>query len=65
MQTPANCDKMDTKQKRYLCPACGKHTVLWLLPSTAVRDLPVKCKRCGKMSVLNIDFEPEPDAPAP
>lgn len=65
MQKTENHDKMDTKQKRVLCPACGKHTVLWLLPGSAVKNLPVKCKRCGKMSVLNIDFEPEPDAPAP
>lgn len=52
--------KMDTNQKRYLCPHCGKHTVLWLLPSTRVKDLPVKCKRCGMESVVNIEVEPEP-----
>lgn len=65
MQLPQNCDKMTTKKERYLCPACGKHTLLWLLPTTKVKDLPVKCKRCGKESVLNICFEPEPDVPAP
>ena len=49
-----------TNKKRFLCPACGKHTVLWLLPTTQVKDLPVKCKRCGKESIVNI-----PDVPAP
>lgn len=48
------------KLERFLCPACGKHTVLWLLPTTKVKDLPVKCKRCGKESVVNIPFVPVP-----
>ena len=65
MQNREKCGKMGTKQRRGLCPACGKHTVLWLLPSTKVENLPVKCKRCGVESVLNISIEPEPDAPAP
>lgn len=65
MHNAENCGKMGTKQRRVLCPVCGKHTVLWLLPSTRVKDLPVKCKRCGRESVLNISTEPEPNAPAP
>lgn len=60
LQKSETCGKMDTNQKRYLCPHCGKHTVLWLLPSTRVKDLPVKCKRCGMESVVNIELEPEP-----
>ena len=65
LQKPESHVKIDTNQKRFLCPVCGKHTLLWLLPSTRVRDLPVKCKRCGRESVVNIEFEPEPSAPAP
>ena len=42
------------QRRRFLCPVCGKHTILWLLPTTAVKDLPVKCKRCGSESVVNI-----------
>lgn len=53
-------DKIKANQRRFLCPACGKHTVLFLLPTTEVKDLPVKCKRCGTESVVNI-----PSAPAP
>ena len=53
-------DEMKSKQRRFLCPVCGKHTVLWLLPTTQVKDLPVKCKRCGKESVVNIVPEPVP-----
>lgn len=60
MQNSKTSGKMDTNQKRYLCPQCGKHTVLWLLPTTKVKDLPVKCKRCGMESVVNIEVEPEP-----
>ncbi|MBQ6852442.1 MAG: hypothetical protein IJO04_05380 [Oscillospiraceae bacterium] len=47
-------------QRRFLCPICGKHTVLWLLPTTEVKDLPIKCKRCGKESIVNIVPEPVP-----
>ncbi|MBQ9860023.1 MAG: hypothetical protein IJO76_05045 [Clostridia bacterium] len=42
------------QRRRFLCPLCGKHTVLWLLPTTAIKDLPIKCKRCGQESVVNI-----------
>ncbi len=48
------------KLRRFLCPSCGKHTVLWLLPTTTVKDLPIKCKRCGKESIVNIPFVPVP-----
>lgn len=49
-----------SNQRRYLCPECGKHTVLWLLPTTEIRDLPIKCKRCGKESVVSISSAPVP-----
>lgn len=51
---------MVTNKRRYLCPACGKATVLFLLPTTQIRDLPVKCKRCGIESIVNILPEPAP-----
>lgn len=60
LQKSESCGKMKTNQKRYLCPHCGKHTLLFYLPTTMVKDLPVKCKRCGKESVVNIELEPEP-----
>ena len=47
-------------RRRFLCPICEKHTVLWLLPSTEIKDLPIKCKRCGKESVVNIIAENSP-----
>ena len=55
-------ENKDTKanQRRFLCPACGKHTVLWLLPTTQITDLPIKCKRCGKESIVSITPEPVP-----
>ncbi len=50
----------ETMRRRFLCPSCGKHTVLWLLPTTEIKDLPVKCKRCGKESIVNIAPTLEP-----
>ena len=43
-----------------MCPACGKHKVLKLLPNTEARSLAVFCKRCGKESIVNISPEPAP-----
>lgn len=42
-----------------LCPVCGRGKLLKLRPDTAVRNLPVKCKRCGQETVVNIKA-PEP-----
>ena len=65
MQTNQSCGKMKTNRRRVPCPACGKGTVVYLLPTSAVKDLPVKCKVCGKESVLNISTVPVPCVPVP
>ena len=44
-----------------ICPVCRKGKLLKLLPDIAVRNLPVKCKRCGQETVVNIDA-PEPES---
>lgn len=46
---------VETSRRRFLCPLCGKHTVLWLLPDTEIKNLPIKCKRCGKESIVNVE----------
>lgn len=53
-------DKIKENQKRFLCPVCKRATVLFLLPTTEVKNLPVLCKRCGAKSIVNIAPEPEP-----
>ncbi|MBR2047121.1 MAG: hypothetical protein IJ960_00845 [Oscillospiraceae bacterium] len=45
---------MDANRRRYRCPLCGKQTLFFLRPDTEVRNLPVKCKTCGKEVVVNI-----------
>ena len=47
-------NEIKAPRKRFLCPLCGKHTVLWLLPTTEIKDLPIKCKLCGNESIVNI-----------
>ena len=42
-----------------ICPVCGKGKLLKLLPTTSVRNLPRKCKRCGQETIVNIEA-PEP-----
>lgn len=56
---PASC-KMVTKDGWAICPVCGKGKLLKLRPDTAVRNLPVKCKRCGQESIVNIDLRLSP-----
>ena len=54
------CGRINANRKPVPCPVCGKGSVAYLLPTTALKDLPVKCKRCGAESVLNIPVVPVP-----
>ena len=54
------CDRINASRKPVPCPVCGKGAVAYALPDTVIRNLPVKCKRCGVESVLNIPVVPVP-----
>lgn len=53
-------DKINATRKPVPCPVCGRGSVTYLLPTTVIRDMPVKCKRCGAESILNIPVVPVP-----
>ena len=55
LQNKPTDNDVKTERRRLLCPLCGKHTVLWLLPDTVIKNLPIKCKRCGKESMVNVE----------
>ena len=55
------CGKIIVRDGWVICPVCRKGKLLKLLPDTAVRNLPVKCKRCGQEIIANIDA-PEPES---
>ena len=38
-----------------LCPNCHKKKMFPVKPTTVVRDLELKCNRCGSIVVLNIE----------
>lgn len=59
MKTETRHGKLNTKDGWVICPVCGKGKLLKLLPTTSVRNLPIKCKRCGQESIVNIKA-PEP-----
>lgn len=61
MQSELKCVKLVVKNGWTICPICGKGKLFPLLPTTVVRDLPCKCKRCGQESIANIDV-PEPES---
>lgn len=52
-------EAMSTR-RRFLCPICEKHTVLWLLPDTEIRNLPMKCKRCKGEIIVTVEPPTEP-----
>lgn len=55
LQKKPQNDGDETLRRRLLCPLCSKQTVLWLLPNTEIKNLPIKCKRCGKESIINVE----------
>ena len=57
LQLKSHINETVVQRRRFLCPSCGKHTVLWLLPTTMIVDLPIKCKRCGEECIVNITPE--------
>lgn len=59
MQSNAEHGKLVIKDGWVMCPVCDKGKLLLVLPSTSVRNLPRKCKRCGQETLVNIEA-PEP-----
>ena len=60
LHNSSGCDRINTNRKPVPCPVCCKGAVAYALPDTVIRNLPVKCKRCGAESVLNIPVVPVP-----
>lgn len=56
-----DCGKIVIRDGWVICPTCGRGKLQPVLPTTTARDLPRKCKRCGVISKINIDIEPEPE----
>lgn len=59
MQTDVRCGKLTVRDGWVICPVCRKGKLLKIRPDTIARNLPMKCKRCGQETVVNIEA-PEP-----
>lgn len=59
MRTVNESAKMIVKDGWVMCPLCGKGKILKVNPDTTVHNLPRPCKRCGQISIVNIEA-PEP-----
>lgn len=59
MRTVNESAKMAIKDGWVMCPVCGKGKILKVNPDTTVHNLPRPCKRCGQISIVNIEA-PEP-----
>lgn len=55
MSCEIKSDKLVIKNGWVLCPICGKGKLLKILPESAVKNLPCKCKLCGQETQVNID----------
>lgn len=55
MQEGINSGRVITKDGWIICPTCQKGKILKILPDSIVRNLPCKCKRCGRETIVNID----------
>lgn len=59
MQTHRKSAKLTVVDGWVICPVCGKGKILKLRPDSIVRKLDCKCKKCGRISEVNINA-PEP-----
>lgn len=59
MSNRPECGTIGTRGGWVICPTCRKGKLLKILPDTAVRNLPCKCKLCGTETIVNIKA-PEP-----
>ena len=47
-------DKLITKDRRIICPVCGRGTQYRGRPDTKAKNWPIWCKHCRKESIVNI-----------
>ena len=59
LQTESQSATMITKDRRIICPVCGRPTQNRVRLDTVAKHLPVWCKHCRQESIVNIG-EPEP-----
>ena len=59
MRMDIESGKLVIKDGWVMCPVCGKGKILKINPDTTVHNLPRPCKRCGQVSIVNIEA-PEP-----
>ncbi len=61
MQLQPKPARLVVKDGWVICPVCGKGKLLKTLPDTTAHHLPSKCKRCGQVTIVNIEA-PEPES---
>ena len=55
---PEQC-KLVNKDRRIICPVCGRPTQYRVRPDSQARNWPIWCKHCRQESIVNIEA-PEP-----
>lgn len=55
MQTDVRCDKLDTRNGRYVCPNCKQTTNQKASEATNAEKLVLWCRSCKAEFIVNID----------
>ncbi|MGN0625036.1 MAG: cysteine-rich KTR domain-containing protein [Oscillospiraceae bacterium] len=57
MDNEKKCGIMATvRAGRILCPACRQKTMQWVRPDTELKNFPLLCKKCKKISIINLSL---------
>lgn len=57
LHTEEKSDRLTVKDGKLLCPACGRGVLQYDAgPGMVMLNVPRKCKRCGKTTIVNIDL---------
>lgn len=59
MQKVPETSKLVNKDRRIICPICGRPTQYRVRPDSQARNWPIWCKHCRQESIVNIEA-PEP-----
>lgn len=55
LQANKSHDKLITKDRYLICPACGQNKILYVRPDTKAERLAIFCRKCKFRSVVDIE----------
>lgn len=57
MQNEKKCDTLKVQNEKVICPVCNRGVLQYgARRGMVMRNVPRKCKRCGQVTIVNIDL---------